>query len=48
MKTHKPPLGRYSRDEKYDVNGTVLKYRRWRKKRMRMQRESRRINRARR
>lgn len=48
--TRKPLLGRYSLRElwenpKYRLNGTVLKYQRWRKKRNRMQRESRRINR---
>jgi hypothetical protein len=48
-RTRKPRLGSYAihyyGEKVTAVNGTVRKYRRWRKRRMRMQRESLRRNR---
>lgn len=41
----RPPLGSYDRYVATGLNGMVKKFQRWRKKRMRMQRDSRRRNR---
>jgi hypothetical protein len=46
MKMPRPALGHYSLDRKGDPNGTVNNFRKWRRWKMKIAKQSRRINRS--